>query len=112
MFLHFPFYFLHDPDCSAEADVFPLHISADERLCPAEKPLRFVAGHVHTAVAHRHSEIVMPVSAMEGDPGFRYEITTPGRPREFIGIRVVRHLSLSHMMGRHLVHDVIVTLRR
>ena len=93
------FLLLHNSDCGTEADVFPLHIAADERLCPAEKPFRLVTGHIYAAMTHCHSKIVMPVSSMECDPGLRYKIAAPGRTRKLISIHVICHLSLSHVMG-------------
>jgi hypothetical protein len=35
---------------------------------PEEQPLGFLRSHVNTAMAHRHTKVVMPIRAMEGVP--------------------------------------------
>ena len=44
------FFVLYHIHCGTETDVFPLHITADKRFCPAEQPLGFITRHVDTTV--------------------------------------------------------------
>jgi hypothetical protein len=58
-------------------------IESGGRHAPAEEPFGVLVTHVHAAVAHGETEIVMPIRTMEGMAFIREE-TAPGNASEHV----------------------------
>src|SRR5215207_3713780 len=97
-----------------------LHQSAVPAVCistylmlgerPAKQPFCIFGAHVDAAMAHRHTEVFVPVRSMEGMP-LRREKTGPGNARELIIVCIGKKVPVAHVLGRILFQDTEFTLR-
>src|SRR5689334_8823304 len=71
---------------------------------PTEEPFGFLGTHVDTAMAHRHTEVLMPVGTVEG-MSLRREETGPGHARELVVVGVGEEIAVAHVLGGIFLQD-------
>ncbi len=77
-----------------------------DRGRPAVEPLGILDAHINTAVAHATAKIIVPVGAVESDPGHMLEKTGPGYTRQLVGIDLGGQLAVSHVLGWQFGIDI------
>src|SRR5690349_8358201 len=78
---------------------------------PAKQPFRLLGAHVDAAMAHRHTEVFVPVGPMEC-MALRREKTGPGNAGELVIVSVCKKVPIAHVLRRILFQDTEFTLRR
>ena len=77
---------------------------------PVEYPFGFFGAHVDTAVAHRGTKIVVPISAVKGMT-LCCEETCPGNAGQLVIVKTRKEIAVAHVFGRHFIQDVKFAFR-
>src|SRR5215211_3034090 len=78
--------------------------------CPAEQPFCILCTHVDASVTHRHTEVFVPVCAMEC-VSLGSEKTSPGNAGEFVVVGIGKEVPIAHVFGRIFFKNTEFALR-